>query len=1070
MNSRRPTHLHFDLHFAPIDIAAQLHVGLQRIPLMRHTPQSLERHRRENAALRNLPDDRITHYVEDVQLPTDYVQHLLVTAPTPIQGAKLDTLLFSKIHIPRQARSDLVERLVCTGHRNTSRPHPKFLAVGVKCIMTHDPACIIDVHDWVTSEDAAHSIISHHIELANLLGTVAATVANYIEYANGFSDLAIQILTQAKAHQQDPSKQNWAFETPYLDTNLKPTNKSYYNWSAITKEWMRAPLQDSLNQTKNDPSLQSATGVPQDSTLTQNVGLYTVQQGIDRVSSSHPAQAPAASPLGTRAADAGGYWTANDLTPQHGFSQIGDVSFQDGTFSITYNNSWLRWLSAYVEFHGPDGLDGKPVTPEGWTSMLPGNLAATYDSPTKKYVQIFSATNTILGIPIGNTDTMISFKWPPNASSVKVLAGGIGRTGGIEGQDGKYIGSWDSQVCTPGAIMTGIFNLGIPAVCMLMGAAVETSSLSKLAASSFSAALDVAGAIVGGPVSSALQGGNTTTLMMAFADVIPRLLLDLPDLAFWMSVEFGEAAAEEATPIFGWIALAVSEATNLALIVQTSVEVALSPAVFEIDVTRAIDAQWTLLPAKNHQNTWPLEATHYEVVATFKDGTSRTTTGEMTTSPQTGPITVFFDSAHKNRLPGGGQVQFTANFYSKTGWLCGSARTDEISAAITGNLLTVPEMAITEVVVPLTPTTIYQFDRKLVYDTKSGARTWSPDGGAPTATVNSLSSSNIGSNLANLVKITLSQNASEIGYTWQASRQNIPLAGQNAPDSEQMLTFQTIATGATPDERLTFGPSGFSSGPLLVFDLLGPASGVGHNFWIDPRNNAYHVRQVLLGGAGTFDLATGQSWGRFHQQIDAATVHPSGALVGVSTSNHRLEVLSLGKASVADAQAPLANIYAGYGSRPGLLHSPIAVVANLTGASVVVLEQADDSLTDGGARLQALDLSGNPVSIFAGRTSAVALLKQESAPVTLLDLAIESKGYLYVLKYIRDGSQVADYLLDIYNPDGSWLAQTAGISASKMTVDIWRTMYTLNFEALMKPDGARTEPSVSIWLPSTNMS
>jgi hypothetical protein len=1005
--------------------------------------------------------------VEDVQLPTVYVQHLLVTAPSSLEGAQLDTLLFSKIHIPRQARAELVERLLLIEHRNASRPHPKLLAAGVKCTTTHDPDCIIDVHDWITAEDAAHSIISHHVELANLLGTVAAKVANYIEYANGFSDLATQILTQAEAHQQNPSKQNWAFESPYLDTNLKPTNKSYYNWSDTTKRWMRAPLQDSLNQTKNDPSLQSTTGVPRDSTLSQSVGLYTVQHGIDRVSASHPPQAPAASPLGRRTLDDGGYWTANDLTPQHGFSQIGDVSFKDGTFSITYNNSWLRWLSAYVEFYGPD--DKNPVTPEGWTSMLPGNLAGTYDSPTKKYVQIFSATNTILGIPVGNTDTTISFKWPANASSVKLLAGGIGRTGGIEGQDGKYFGSWDTQVCLPGAIMTGIFNLGIPVVCMLMGAAVETSSLENLAKSSFSAVLDVAGAIVGGPVSSSLQGGNTTTLMIAFADVIPRLLLDLPDLAFWMSVEFGEAAAEDATPIFGWIALAVSEATNLALLVQTIAEVALSPAVFEIDVSRAIDAQWTLLPDKNHQNTWPREATHYEVIATFKDGTSRTTTGEMTTSPQTGPITVYFDSAHKNRLPGGGQVRFTANFYSNTGWLCGSARTDEISAAIKGNLLTVPQMAITEVVVPLTPTTIYQFDRKLVYDTPSGARTWSTDGGAPTATIKNLSNSNIGNNLANLVKITLSQNASEIGYTWQASGQNVPLAGQDAPDSEQMLTFQTIDTGATPDDRLTFGPSGFSSGPLLVFDLLGPSSGVGNNFWIDPRNNVYHVRQVLLGGAGTFDLATGQSWGRFHQQIDAATVHPTGALVGVSRSNHRLEVLSLGNASVTDAQAPLANIYAGYGSRPGLLHSPIAVVANPAGASVVVLEEADDSLNDGGARLQALDLSGNPVPLFAGRTSAVALLKQESAPVTLLDLGIESKGYLYVLKYLGDGSQVADYCIDIYNPDGSWLAQTAGLSASKMTVDVWRTMYTLNFEVLMKPDGGRTEPSVSIWLPSTNM-
>lgn len=1066
MDARISTHLHFDLHFAPTDIAAQLHVGLQRHQLLRHTPASLQRHRRENAALRHLPDDRVTHYVEDVQLPAVFVQHLLVTAASPLEGARLNTLIFSKIHIPRQARAELVERLLRAEHRNTSRPHPKLLAVGVNRTTKHDPESIIDVHDWVTAEDAAHSIISHHVELANLLGTVAAKVAHYIEYANGFSDLAGQILMQAKAHQQNPSEQNWAFETPYLDTNLQPTNRSYYNWSQTTKRWMRAPLQDSLNQTKNDPSLQSTTATPRDSTQPQNVGLYTVQQGIDRVSSTQPSRTTASGAPAARAADAAAYWTANDLTPQHGFTQIGDPSFTDDTFSITFNNSWLRWLSAYAEFRG---ADGNPVVPEGWSPLLPGNLAALYDSPTKKYVQIFSATNTILGIPVGNTDTTISFKWPANASSVSLLAGGLGRTGGIVGQDGTYVGSWDPQVCTPGAVYTGIFNLGIPALCMLIGAAVETSSLSNLAKASFTVIMDVAGAIISGPVSSSIQGGNTATLMTAFVDFIPRLLIDTPDLVQWLAVEFGAAAAEEATPIFGWIALAVSEATNLALLVQTSTEIALSPAVFDIDVSRAIDAQWTLLPDNGHQNTWPREATHYEIIATFKDGTSRTTTGQMTSSPQTGPITVHFDSAHKSRLPGGGQVRFTAHFYSTTGWLCGAAITDYMSAAIEGNLLTVPEMSITEVVVPLTPTTVYQFDRKLVYDAQSGARTWSTVGGAPTATVGSLNDSNVGNNLAKLVKITLSENNSEIGYTWQAAGQNIPLAGRGGTDSEQMLTFQSLDTGQTPDDRLSFGPFGFSAGPMLVFDLLGPKGSAGNNFWIDPRNSAYHVRRVPLGRAGSFDLAEGQSWGRFNQQMDAATLHPSGALVGVSKSNHRLEVLSLGSAAVADAQAPLANIYAGYGSRPGLLHSPVAVVANPTGASVVVLEEGDDNFNDGGARLQALDLSGNPVPIFAGRTSAVAPLRPESAAVTLLDLAIESKGYLYVLKYVGDGSQVADYLLDIYNPDGSWLAQTAGLSASKMIVDAWRAMYTLNFETLQKPDGGRTEPSVSIWLPSTNM-
>ena len=56
-------------------------------------------------------------------------------------------------------------------------------------------------------------------------------------------------------------------------------------------------------------------------------------------------------------------------------------------------------------------------------------------------------------------------------------------------------------------------------------------------------------------------------------------------------------------------------------------------------------------------NEWPLEATHYVVTATFTDGTTRVTTGELGSPPQTAPITVNFNAANQNQLPAGGTVQ-----------------------------------------------------------------------------------------------------------------------------------------------------------------------------------------------------------------------------------------------------------------------------------------------------------------------------------------------------------------------------------------------------------------------------
>ena len=1041
-------HLHFDLAHVPEDVPVQLHVGSKKILLEKHTDSSRQSARTRNQALTAIPDHRLTHHVFGVSLPAERPQMLLVTTPSKVKGAQYGTLLLSTVHIPRNHRKRLIHERVQSGHFVASVPHPKLAAYGANHTMASDPNVIIDVHDFKTAFDAAVSIVFHHVELISTDGGTSASVSNIIEYSNGISDLAMQILQQATAHQKDPSASNWVNESPYLDNNLKPSSTNYYKWSDATQSWSVGPLQDSLRRSKNDPSLQSTSERP---------GVYTVQQGRTDVSVAQGSTRPA---LRAVSADSD-YWTLTNLTPHHGFEQSGSLSFEKNVFSISFTNSWLRWLSGFVEFLGPDG---SPVTPANWETQLPHGVPDVYDSDTKKYAAIFSATNTILAIPVGNTPTEISFTWPSNASAVKILAGGIGRTGGILGQDGQYVGGWDKQVCTPGAIMTGIFNFGIPSIALLFGAAIPMSPLNSLAKSILATVMDVAVTMVNGPVASALQGGNTTTVLTAFADLIPRLLLDIADLAAWVDANIAADAVEDATPIFGWIAMAVNIITDVALLTETSAEVASSPATFTLVASRSIDAQWTLLPDKNHQNTWPLEATHYTITATYEDGTTRSTTGQMTGSPQTGPITVGFDKSNDNRLPAGGQVMFSAKFYSDTGWLAGSAVTGFMSADVSGNQLVVPQMNITENLVPLTSSTTYQFDKKLAYDAQASQLAWTSEGGPPTSTVKDLDPTNVGNNLGSLVDITISQQTSEVGYAWQASGQGLPLAGESTPFTGQMFAFQAIDDRSTPADSLQSAPAGFVAKAQLLFDINGPASTTGWNFWVDPRNGLNHVRPLTL-AAGTFDLSTGRSMGRFNQQVDAAIVHPTGFVVGVNTTNSKLEVLRLGAEPVADADAPLANMYSGYGTRPGLLHLPVGIAAT-PNAGVIVLEAADSNLSGAGARLQAFDLLGNPAPIFASNAST-ALLREERTSVTVLDLAVESKGFIYVLKYLGDGSSPDDYRVDIYNPDGTWLSQSVGISAGKFDVDLWRTMYTLNFEAIVKPDKTATQPSVSIWLPST---
>jgi hypothetical protein len=121
-------------------------------------------------------------------------------------------------------------------------------------------------------------------------------------------------------------------------------------------------------------------------------------------------------------------------------------------------------------------------------------------------------------------------------------------------------------------------------------------------------------------------------------------------------------------------------------------------------------------------------------------------------------------------------------------------------------------------------------------------------------------------------------------------------------------------------------------------------------------------------------------------------------------------------------------------------------------------------LEHGNNRIQAFDVGGNPVNYFDGQTSPVATLQTETGvELRRLDLARDALGYLYVLSYTGDGGSPDDYRLDIHDPHGKFLARTTGIAAGRMTVDPFRTLYTLNYQTVA--GAPRIEPSVSQWIP-----
>ena len=248
----------------------------------------------------------------------------------------------------------------------------------------------------------------------------------------------------------------------------------------------------------------------------------------------------------------------------------------------------------------------------------------------------------------------------------------------------------------------------------------------------------------------------------------------------------------------------------------------------------------------------------------------------------------------------------------------------------------------------------------------------------------------------------------------------------------------------------------------IIYDLMGSQN---NNFYLDSTGETHLARQIRLAMDQKPDFDRPDSnkcWGAFNAPSDAFLLHPARKLISINSEYDKIEVLHLPDGAVPDEEASLAQVYSATGTREGLISGPICGAVAPDGA-ILVLESKNQ-------RIQAFDLGGNPAKHFGSKQDQYYVpLKEETSPVTYLDMAVEYVGYIYVLSHITVQG-LYQYRLDIYTPEGDWLCRTTGVNAAKLDVDFWRNAFTLNYERLTYPDGTLptvTEPSVSKWIPST---
>jgi hypothetical protein len=278
----------------------------------------------------------------------------------------------------------------------------------------------------------------------------------------------------------------------------------------------------------------------------------------------------------------------------------------------------------------------------------------------------------------------------------------------------------------------------------------------------------------------------------------------------------------------------------------------------------------------------------------------------------------------------------------------------------------VPPATIAEQLVPLTTDSQYAHKEKIVYDAGQNKHVW--QAGTPSMKTRSdVRSANVGPALSQLVNMTIFERTFEIGYSWQAASQALPLAGHDSPiETGQAYAFRNLSVLADPESRLKFPNRSFEAPTFIVYDQFGEptdkdSGSKPHQFFLDPRNGQFHLRQLTLDdGNPVVDLTQPlQSWGQFTlPKVDAIVVH-SGKVIAASWEAHKLAILDLPSSPSADANAKQAINVSGQGTRQGLVHGPIAMTVTPDGR-LLVLETINK-------RVQAFDLSANPVPSFDGR-------------------------------------------------------------------------------------------------------
>jgi hypothetical protein len=1046
-----------------------------RQPLVAHTAQSRAALQKQGGIFAKADLSALTHYVQDLPLPAD--RGMLVSVHGVRAGKHV--VLVQMFSAPEATTLAMARAAASSGNgvHTLVGPQERLATLGLSLAQVTAPEevtqldSILDVHQTSLAYTMCHPNVATIVDSSvtatkSLLGQTPA-VTNLGTYIDQMQADGKDWATLTTVNDRDGSASKLAFKDPTTGTTTTTTFSTMRvnpdgddNFRSAAQSALRAGVagvrdSSALGQVVDKPISQYPTGT--------SFETWTQPQGVTPQPSTY-------TPPSTALAAVGGGIDINirNTGMQSGTQTTTNGSFANGQVPLSIYNNYVRCMWAYVQYLGKDGTNLSANPNPSWP-----------DTQYSKALSVVSPVSTMLGVPLwGSNSANVTLTFPPDALSARLLYCGLGADVYGAGWRQYFPDNAYPDCVAPtsevmfSALWTGIVVIGLDVFSLVTDfpvgaawasvrkmlevpadqafAAVQAVTQNPSLTGAEAAAAQMAS---GGATYTNLQnnGGDVTnqwTTLLALGTVVPKVLFSPVTDPYWAEVALvilAEQAADklaESIPFIGEVVSAIELLADVASLAEVAAETIVSPWVIENEVTLTYQAT----VAVSHDpaaSGWPATASSWELTPRL-DGAvmPNSTTGDINVGGRVGsdPLSLTVTAPY-----GSDTIQWGIVIQDPDGHQVGTGVSPTYTNDDPSNPPTQVSFAITEIPAPIGADTVFNRADTLTYSDTAGGFTWSNDSSVTEVAGAATPSSNTA--IQQVTGATVATSLGVVGVVWQANDQYFL---QGVPIVENSGTVELVPASK----------GGYVRPPFLLFDAFvdraDPTSSKHVLLEPDNTSDAYLVRSVNLdpeSGAVTWDSSA--ALGTFTLPVSAAALHSSGCIVTVHTDTGRLGILQ----PAATARPGLAAYRAGQGAQTGLLQSPTAVAITNPGVALI--------LDAGASQLAAFDLNGNPVPYFGTDPNNLQYTQPLATPGMYLDIAVDGASHIYLLYVTGDGSQPADYHVDVYNPNGEPLATNSpGVNIGRLAVDYWRSIYGINFISLMAPGATGAVPSISRFDPS----